>query len=116
MEDQMLGFWYIDFVLSYGVYSINAVEAKSRIGPFSATLPLMETHKKSDAVDEYHVYSPATVLLKKPERVGVSEVLELHKAVGPETSDHGLHELVNELVVLLPADALVTQSDVERVF
>lgn len=60
--------------------------------------------------------SPAAVLLEQPERVGVSEVLELHEAVGSKAAHNGIHELVQKLVVLLAAHALVPQPDVQRVF
>ena len=43
----------------------------------------------------------------------VTEVLELYERVLAVAPHHRLHELVNEVVVLLARDALVAVADVE---
>ena len=55
------------------------------------------------------------VLLEEPEGVVVAKVLKLDERVLAVVLDHGLHELVDEVVVLLARDAPVPAANVVHV-
>ena len=55
------------------------------------------------------------VLLEEPEGVLVAKVLKLDERVLAVVLHHGLHELVDEVVVLLPRDAPVPAANVVHI-
>jgi len=55
------------------------------------------------------------VFLEEAEGVVVAEVLELDQGVLAVPAHHRLHELFNKLVVLVADDALLAQTNVQRV-
>jgi hypothetical protein len=55
------------------------------------------------------------VLLKETEGVVVAEVFELDQSVLAVPAHHRLHELLDELVVFCSNNALLTQTNVQRV-
>uniref|UniRef100_A0A1I8I0U8 Sigma non-opioid intracellular receptor 1 n=1 Tax=Macrostomum lignano TaxID=282301 RepID=A0A1I8I0U8_9PLAT len=55
------------------------------------------------------------VLLQESERIGVAEILELHEAAAAVGPHHGLHEGVNEFIVLGAADPRHAQAAVHGV-
>lgn len=55
------------------------------------------------------------VLFKEAEGVVVAEIFKLDQSILAVTVYNGCHELVNQLVISISGDSLLSQSDVERI-
>merc|ERR1719309_381544 len=55
------------------------------------------------------------IFLKESEGILIAKVLKLNKSILSISSDHCSHELVNEVIIILSSDSLVSQSNVVNI-